>query len=121
MADLGSAIFHYLPEQVRGDTIALRFTVLTPTHDPKDLTGATIRWALKTSDKVTQVLDESWVGVAASIESPPTAGKLTITISSTLTTALADSLYYDELEVTDGNSSVYTTAYGFIPFRDSEV
>ena len=121
MADVGSAVFHYLPEQVKGNTVGMRFTVRTPTHDPKDLTGATIRWVLKTYDKATQVLDESSAGVTVGIESPPTAGLLTISMASIATTALTDSLYYDELEVTDGNASVYTTAYGYIPFRDSEV
>jgi len=122
MASTYGSVFHYLDVQVFGDDVPLRFSVLNPDGvTAKDLTSATIKWALKTADASTEVLNQDSAGVMVAIESPETGGHFTVTISDTATAVLSEHLYYDEAEVTDGNGLVRTVAHGFIPFRESQV
>ena len=117
-----ASVFHYVKAQRVGDTIPLRIgPVKTPAGAAKDLTSATLKWELWSYDRSTMIMDQDTSGVTAQIESPATAGLVTVTISAALTAALDPGAYYDEWAIVDGNGFDRTVAHGFIEFREQKV
>lgn len=116
-----ASVAHYVAGQRVGDTVPLRFTVLTPAGAAKDLTSATPKWGLFSYDRSTEIMNQDTVGVTAQVESPATAGIVTVTISMALTATLDPGAYYDELAIVDGNGFDRTVAHGYIDFREQKV
>lgn len=116
-----ASVAHYVAGQRIGDTIPMRVTVLTPAGAAKDLTSSTVKWALWTYNGSTEVMNQDTSGVTAQVESPATAGIVTVTISAALTASLSPGTYYDEWAIVDGNGADRTVAHGYIEFLEQKV
>lgn len=98
-----------------GDTKALVVTVKDETGTVVDLTDATIVWSLAKSPRST-VLVSKQAGAGIVIETPASAGILTITMDAEDTADL-EGRHYHEVEITDQQDRVSTVFTGHINIR----
>lgn len=98
-------------EIYQGDDLALEVTVKNADGTPKDLTGATIRWALHTTNKaaVPKLSKAISTGIAVT---DAAGGVFTVTIARADTAALKAGVYYHEAEITDAASKRATVLTG---------
>jgi hypothetical protein len=93
-----------------GDSLELTFDVDQPDGTAKDLTGATVSWAVASRPGDTPALDDGDAGVTLTI-SDAANGEVTVTVDAGATSDLSG-LYYHELEVEDASGAVDTVARG---------
>lgn len=93
-----------------GDSLEITITVDDADGNDKDLSGASVSWALAEKPGGAAVLDGSSTGVTVSVTNAAT-GEVTVTIAGGTTDDLVGS-YYHELEVTDSAGDVDTVARG---------
>lgn len=105
-------------DMVAGDTKKINITV-TDTGSAVDLTGASIKWALKRSVSAssTDVFKTTSSGISIT---DATHGKFQITLNPSDTLALKGT-YYHESEVTDASGNVSTVCSGNVVINPSGV
>ena len=101
-----------------GDSVDLVIIVTDPeTGDPKNLTAATVQWAMFKEHRGTVVLTKA-TGDGVTI-TDATEGELTIALEPEDTEELLPDIYAHECEVTDSGGNVSTVTTGYITLKAS--
>lgn len=96
-----------------GDTVHIEFTVNDGSGNAVDLTGASAKWVLAENQGEPAVISKNTTGDIEILD--PAAGRLRVALHSEDTELLnEDMLYFHELEITDANGNVSTSARGNI-------
>lgn len=97
-----------------GDTLRITFTISDDDGNGKDLTGATVTWALAKRQGSTPLLTKTATLVT------PASGICRVDIAPADTADLAGSLYH-ELQVVDAGGDVSTVTYGTFPVEKDSI
>lgn len=101
-----------------GDTVDINVTVTNPaTGDPKNLTGATVQWAMYKAYKGTVVLTKDTDDGVTITDAAD--GELTISLEAADTEDVRPDIYAHEVEVTDSGGNVSTVTTGYITLKAS--
>lgn len=95
----------------KGDNHTITVTVRDAAGAVKDLTGATVKWAMNNTPNGTPKLSKSTITSGVAITDAP-AGVCVVTIAQSDTISLAPNTYYHELEVTDAAGTKATVMTG---------
>jgi hypothetical protein len=105
-------------EIVAGDTANLNVSV-TDRSGSKDLTGATIKWALWDDITQTAVMTKTTADAITVISA--IAGQFTVALVPADTIAVTPGKYSHQCEVTDGSGNVSTIFIGAVSVLQSQV
>jgi hypothetical protein len=104
-----------------GDTKIVGVTITNKDKTTTDLTGATIRWALKRS--VHSIADEAVKDTISGgvLITEPSKGKCQVSIDPVDTADLSPGYYYHEMEVTSASGVVSTVLSGTITITEDGI
>lgn len=101
-----------------GDDVDINVAVTDPaTGDPKNLTGATVQWAMFKEYKGTVVVTKDTDDGVTITDAAN--GELTISLDAADTEDVRPDIYAHEVEVTDGSGNVSTVTTGHITLKAS--
>ena len=98
---------------VRGDSKTIKVTVTQPDGSVKDITGASVEWAMSPKHSTTSTLSKSTSSGGISITDAG-SGKFEVSLDPSDTESLDGGQYEHEAEVTDSSGNVTTVLRGTV-------
>lgn len=98
-------------EFIRRDTVTLTITFTNQDGDPIDLTGSTVFFTIK--DRPDDPDSEALLATSWTSHTDPTAGRTSVTLSTTQTNIEPDAYFYD-FQVRESGGAIQSTKKGQI-------